>query len=92
MSTQEEDNRCGYRAFSLPKTHPFYPICALSHDPAYQNYLDGFPGRPLAEADKAMLNGFLDIAKEKDSLRLHMEAYVFYGLTTIFRWVFRSSI
>lgn len=87
---EDSQNLCGYGPFTLPLDHPFTPICQGLHDPAYDAYLKGFPTRPLSVADKAMLSGMLGIAKEKDSLGLTIQAYAYYGLTTVFRWIFRN--
>lgn len=81
---------CGYGAFKLPNDHPFLPLC-VQHDAAYQAHLDGFNHRPLADADKAFLSAALGIAKERKSIALRLQAYLYYGLITAFRNLFRSD-
>lgn len=87
---QDKKNLCGYGRFTLPEDHPFTPICVLEHDAAYEAYLNGFPTRPLSEADSAMFTAMLGVARERRSLSLRAQAYAFYGITTIFRLMFRS--
>lgn len=86
---EDEQIACGYKAFTLPLDHPFTPICKM-HDDAYSQWLHGFTNRDLADVDKALLHGMLGIANEEESLRLRLQAYVYYGLVTAFRLMFRS--
>lgn len=88
--TKKDKSLCGYGIFTLPDDHPFTPVCRLSHDPAYRDWLNGISARPLEQADKAMLSALLKIAKEKRSIKLRLQAYMFYSLTTAFRLVFRT--
>lgn len=90
---KDKEVGCGYGAFKLPPEHPFsgpHGPCTM-HDSAYESHLDGFPHRPLADADKAFLSAALGIAREKKSLSLRIQAYLYYSLITAFRKLFRSN-
>lgn len=87
---QDPEIGCGYGAFKLPSDHPFSPLCR-QHDLAYGAHIDGFPHRPLADADKAFLSAALGIAKEKKSVSLRIQAFLYFSLITAFRKLFRSD-
>lgn len=80
---------CGYGDASFPPDHPFTAMCD-SHDDAYESALDGFPHRPLAEADKVFLRGCLGIAGKNPFLIA--QAYLCYALITVFRLTFRQGL
>lgn len=91
MSLKEDKEiGCGYGAFKLPDDHPFTPLC-IQHDLSYSAHINGFPHRPLADADKAFLSAALGIAKERKSVSLRIQALLYYALITAFRSLFRSD-
>lgn len=87
MLPEDQVDRCGYGVFSLPSDHPFTPACKI-HDGMYECYFLGWP-IDLKASDKELLKNMLEIAGS--SWKLKAEAYLFYGLATVFRKVFRSS-
>jgi hypothetical protein len=70
--------------WKLPNTHPFY-IAGVAHDIAYENKI----GNSSYPYDRIFLETCLKIAKEKKSLSLKAQAYLFYGLARLWgivRW------
>ena len=75
-------DQCGYKAFSLPDSHPFTPACK-AHDDAFVNKTIS---RNLA--DTKLLEDMLAIAKEKKSFKLKAQAYLLYALARTFGKLF----
>lgn len=74
--------RCGYSRFSLPEDHPFTPACKI-HDEAFEHKLIS---RNLA--DTHLLKDMLRIARARQSFKLEIQAYIFYGLARVFGKLF----
>jgi hypothetical protein len=75
--------RGGYWIFSLPTSHPFQPAFVL-HDRAYKAKELGTLKASRKTVDKALLKNMLMIAKERKSLRLKAEAYLYYRIARAF--------
>lgn len=89
MLPKDTRRLCGYGLATLPPEHPFTVMCE-AHDDAYEQALNGFPHRPLADADRAFLSGTLGIAGSNPLLIA--QAYAFFALITIFRLAFRRGL
>ena len=83
----DKKNRCGVFPFSLPEQHPFTPICKM-HDQVFVAKEQGFPTGGRKRVDIALLSGMLGVAKERKSLSLKMQAYLYYGLARTFGKIF----
>lgn len=75
-------DRCGYAIFSLPSSHEFSEACSV-HD---ETFLRKGISRNLA--DTRLLKDMLKIAKDKKSLKLKLQAYIFYGIARTFGKLF----
>ena len=83
----DPEEQCGYGAFSLPKDHPFLVSCKM-HDRLFESRDSGFKTLTRKQADKALLDSMLKIARERKSFSLRLQAYAYYALARAFGGLF----